>query len=595
MQVKLSDAKTKTIEINEKRLIFKPVAVRGSVLYFCMLEIAQVNWMYNCSLVQFLDLYNLSIDNSPKTALPLKDVENITTALTYNVYRYVNRGLFERDKITFLLMVCFKILITNNKLNSNDISILLKAGNALDKSDQKKKPNPDWVNPKMWNNILALSLHCFNSENIPFFKNLPDHFQNNLDVWKKWAYEKNDPENYPIPEFDERIKGEQEIGMFLRFCLIRCFREDRTITATAEFIQETLGEERYTKPVSDTMESIFNSSGNKIPILFLLSAGSDPTSSIDELSKKKKKNLSKISMGEGQEKKAISLIQEANENGDWVLLQNCHLGLGFMSYLDTLLISEEWVENVHEEFRIWMTCEPHNKFTIGLLQMSVKVTNEPPKGIKAGLYKTFTTLVNSEFLERIDHPNWRVLIFSCCFLHSVVQERRKFGELGWCIPYEFNNSDLEASLEFIEKYLNQLQNISGITNANKNFNISFSVLIYMISDIQYGGKITDNLDRELFTAYGENYFSPNLLQPDSLLTKGSDFKYIAPNVIEHKNYLDYIDELPAVDNPELFGLNPNADIAFRTKETNQLIETIMKTRPKESSSGAGMTREELIQ
>lgn len=40
MQVKLADAKTKTAEINEKRLIFKPVAVRGSVLYFCMLEIA---------------------------------------------------------------------------------------------------------------------------------------------------------------------------------------------------------------------------------------------------------------------------------------------------------------------------------------------------------------------------------------------------------------------------------------------------------------------------------------------------------------------------------------------------------------------------
>lgn len=73
-------------------------------------------------------------------------------------------------------MTCFKILITNGKLKSDDISLLLKAGNSLDKSDQKKKPNPDWVNLKMWNNIQALSLHCFNNENIPFFKNLPDHF-----------------------------------------------------------------------------------------------------------------------------------------------------------------------------------------------------------------------------------------------------------------------------------------------------------------------------------------------------------------------------------------------------------------------------------
>lgn len=39
-------------------------------------------------------------------------------------------------------------------------------------------------------------------------------------------------------------------------------------------------------------------------------------------------------------------------------------------------------------------------------------------------------------------------------MHSVVQERRKFGPLGFCIPYEFNNSDMEASLLFIEKHMN---------------------------------------------------------------------------------------------------------------------------------------------
>lgn len=65
--------------------------------------------MYNSSLAQFLDLYNYSIDNSPKAAVLLKDVENILSALSYNVYRYVNRGLFEKDKVTFLLMICFKI------------------------------------------------------------------------------------------------------------------------------------------------------------------------------------------------------------------------------------------------------------------------------------------------------------------------------------------------------------------------------------------------------------------------------------------------------------------------------------------------------
>ena len=91
-----------------------------------------------------------------------------------------------------------------------------------------------------------------------------------------------------------------------------------------------------------------------------------------------------------------------------------------MSFLDTLLLDEEWIAKTHEDFRIWMSCEPRDGFPLGLLQKSVKVTNEPPKGIKAGLFKTFSTLVNSEFLERIDHPNWRTLTYTTCFLHSVV-------------------------------------------------------------------------------------------------------------------------------------------------------------------------------
>lgn len=86
--------------------------------------------------------------------------------------------------------------------------------------------------------------------------------------------------------------------------------------------------------------------------------------------------------------------------------------------------------------------------------------------MKAGLYKTFTSVVNSEYLERIEHPIWRTLVYSSCFLHSLVQERRKFGPLGWCVPYEYNFSDLEASLIFVEKYINQLQNISGSSNPN---------------------------------------------------------------------------------------------------------------------------------
>lgn len=40
---------------------------------------------------------------------------------------------------------------------------------------------------------------------------------------------------------------------------------------------------------------------------------------------------------------------------------------------------------------------------------------------------------------------WKSLLFSLCFLNGVLHERKKYGALGWNIPYEFNDSDLEVS------------------------------------------------------------------------------------------------------------------------------------------------------
>lgn len=287
------------------------------------------------------------------------------------------------------------------------------------------------------------------------------------------------------------------------------------------------------------------------------------------------------------------------------MLQNCHLGLGFMSYLDNYLMDEDYQAKAEVDFRIWMSCEPREGFPLGLLQKAVKVTNEPPKGVRAGLARTYSTIVNPEFLEKIDHQHWRTLVYGICFLHSIVQERRKFGSLGWCVPYEYNNSDLEASLAFVEKYMNQLQNISGqAVNPNTNFQINYSVLIYMISDIQYGGRITDNLDRELFNTYGELYFKETITTNEFYFSKvvldnqdGKDmmFTYRIPMGAEHKIFTDYIEKLPPVDSPEIFGLNANADLTFRLKETNEMINTIMETRPKDSGDGSGKSRDETVQ
>lgn len=127
----LALAEQQTEEINIKREQYRPTAIRGSVLYFCIIEMILINWMYNTSLQQFLEVFDMSIDRAEKGGT-LERVNYIIESATWEVYYYVNRGLYEADKTTYLLLNVFKILITDKRLNSGDVSLYLKGGADLD-------------------------------------------------------------------------------------------------------------------------------------------------------------------------------------------------------------------------------------------------------------------------------------------------------------------------------------------------------------------------------------------------------------------------------------------------------------------------------
>jgi len=236
----------------------------------------------------------------------IKDrVGNITAWLTRKVYRYINRGLFERDKVTFKLMMATKILIKDGKLTNADVSLLLKAGAGV---DDRNKPF-SWMEQKAWLNLKALSKHKFANEHTFFFKELPDRVNRNEQLWKKWIDE-NEPENVPVPDYEEKISADQNIGHFIHLCLVRSMREDRTMLASNQFVREVLGNE-YVQPVTDQIADIFEESRPNLPVLYLLSKGADPTGPIDEFAKKKKQfPTGKVSMGEEMEIPAAILIEQ---------------------------------------------------------------------------------------------------------------------------------------------------------------------------------------------------------------------------------------------------------------------------------------------
>lgn len=369
---KLKIAAETEIKINAAREEFRPVATRGSVLYFLIVEMTMVNNMYQTSLVQFLERFDLSMARSDKSPVPSRRMNYIIEYLTYEVFRYKCRGLYEIHKYLFALLMTLKIDMQRGYIDHREFQNFIKGGAALDLNAVPSKPSK-WITDITWLNLVALSelLH---------YHNILAQVPQSERQWKAW-FDKEAPEEETLPD------GYQtSLDVFRRLLMIRAWCPDRTLAQSRKYVAMSMGP-RYVEPVITHLESMFLESRPLTPMVCFLSNGSDPTPLIESLAKRLGITCRAISMGQGQEVHARKLLSTSMGQGGWVLLQNCHLGLAYMGELFTTLNE---AENCHQEFRLWITTEPHPEFPISLLQISIKFTNEPPQGMP--LHTLFTTI-----------------------------------------------------------------------------------------------------------------------------------------------------------------------------------------------------------
>nr|P39057.1 RecName: Full=Dynein beta chain, ciliary [Heliocidaris crassispina]BAA00827.1 dynein beta-heavy chain [Heliocidaris crassispina] len=568
ISVKVEEAKVTEVKINEARELYRPAAARASLLYFILNDLNKINPIYQFSLKAFNTVFSLSIARAEPCEDVKERVVNLIDCITYSVFIYTTRGLFEADKLIFTTQVAFQVLLMKKEIAQNELDFLLRFPIQVGLTSPV-----DFLTNSAWGAIKSLSA-------MEDFRNLDRDIEGSAKRWKKFV-ESECPEKEKFPQEWKNKSALQKL------CMMRALRADRMSYAVRNFIEEKLGS-KYVEGRQVEFAKSYEETDPATPVFFILSPGVDPLKDVEALGKKlgftfDNNNFHNVSLGQGQEIVAEQCMDLAAKEGHWVILQNIHLVAKWLSTLEKKL--EQYSIGSHESYRVYMSAEPAGSpeshiIPQGILESSIKITNEPPTGMFANLHKALYNF-NQDTLEMCAREaEFKVILFALCYFHAVVCERQKFGPQGWNRSYPFNTGDLTISVNVLYNYL------------EANSKVPWQDLRYLFGEIMYGGHITDDWDRRLCRTYLEEYMAPEMLDGDLYLAPG----FPVPPNSDYKGYHQYIDEILPPESPYLYGLHPNAEIGFLTTESDNLFKVVLELQPRDAGGGGGggSSREEKI-
>jgi len=560
-------AAKKEVEIAQTFEAYRSDAKRGSLIYFLMNKLNVMGPMYQYSLAAFNFIYLKALDKAPQPEVEgaagvSERVKLLLESITYTLFKFVSSGLFERHRLTFSTQLA--INITKSLSDAEAVGRMNKELDLLTTppiDNSRENPVAAWVNDETWG--LVCGLAGTHEE----FASLPADLEGSWKRWKEWS-------EHPTPETEQLPTDWKRLGGFQQLLIMRAIRPDRITLSLRGWVMSVLGA-RYGEAVNFDLPVSFDDSGPAVPIFFLLSPGVDATAEVRALGKAMDPvmdedggRLITVSLGQGQEPVAEKALDQMYTNGGWAMLENIELVAGWLPKLEKKLESLE--EGADPLFRCFLSAMPQPVVPVPILQKAIKLTNEPPSGLKANLKRAYLNFTEAIWESSTKASEFKTIIFSLCFFHSVACERRKFGPLGWNRGYPFNPGDLKDSIAVANNYLEAVSTIP------------WDDLRYLFGEIFYGGHITDTYDRILCSTCLLAYVRVELL--DGLMMFPG---FMSPGPTNYKGYLEYIDESLDRETPIAYGLHPNAEINFMTQQATSLFSDVNNLSPKGGGGGGG--------
>lgn len=546
-------------DLDQERETYRPLAVMGSGLFILIRELSNMDHMYRFSLESFMTIFNKVLALDIRAGSIEDKLRQLGDQLKIMVLFYVSRSLFKADRLTFGMYLVRGIL--PEKFEPNEWELF--QGAFVPASDAPSGP-PTWCPPDR-----APALQLLRAA----FPQIDSQWQLTKDaVWAAWAQSDKCEESFDPSVFSR-------MSSFQRVLVIQAVRPDRLESALTQFTCEAMGVSSLSPPPLSLQRLHGDETSSDIPVLFVTTPGADPSQELEEFAKQYAAehnpgmSFNQLAMGGGQNDEAMRVLREAAKNGDWVCLKNLHLVISWVPLL------EKEIKNLspHENFRCWLTTEPHAKFPPILLETSLKVTYEAPPGVKKNLLRTLESWNQGWFASG---PEIRSqVIFVCAHFHAIMQERRTYIPQGWTKFYEFSQSDLSSACETVSLLVKPGTGAGGAT-------IDWATLIGVLEQAVYGSRVDNAYDSRLVREYLSLCFRSNVLEGPRRKDGTVDIPpFDIPASTSMTDFRSRVDTLPDLDNPQSFGMAPNADRSLQRINSTRAIGLLRQLAAAGSADG----------